>query len=75
MGVIIRKKEGESPNSMVFRFTKKVQQSGVLREAKNRRFTKRAKSKPKRRASALHKHSKRIALEKARKMGAAYANK
>ncbi len=71
MGVIIRKKEGESPNSMIFRFTKKVQQSGVLREVKGRRFTKRATSKPKRRASALHKRAKRIALDKAKKLGIA----
>ena len=56
---------------MVFRFTKKVQQSGVLREVKKRRFTKRAKSKPKRRASALHKRDKRAALERARKLGVA----
>ena len=69
MGVIIRKKEGESPNSMIFRFTKKVQQSGVLREVKKRRFTKRATSKPKRRISALHKVSQRAIREKARKMG------
>ena len=69
MGVIINKKEGESPNSMIFRFTKKVQQSGVLRETKKRRFTKRATSKPKRRASALHKIAKKLAHEKAKKMG------
>ena len=71
MGVIMRKKEGESPNSLIFRFTKKVQQSGVLREVKNRRFTKRAKSKLKRKVSALHKRDKRAAREKARKLGLA----
>lgn len=71
MGIIIKKKEGESPNSLVFRFTKKVQQSGVLREVKGRRFTKRATSKLKRRQSALHKKTKRAELEKARKLGVA----
>lgn len=69
MGIIVKKKEGESPNSLVFRFTKKVQQSGVLREVKNRRFTKRGVSKPKRRASALHNRERKIAIEKAKKLG------
>lgn len=71
MGITIRKKEGESPNSLVFRFTKKVQQSGVLREVRRRRFTKRLISKNKRRMSALHKRDKKIAFDKARKLGLA----
>lgn len=71
MGVIIRKKEGESPNSMIFRFTKKVQQSGVLREVKSRRFTVRAKSKNKRRSSAIYKRDQKAAHEKAKKLGLA----
>ncbi|OGE83619.1 MAG: hypothetical protein A3B23_03640 [Candidatus Colwellbacteria bacterium RIFCSPLOWO2_01_FULL_48_10] len=71
MGVIVKKKEGESPNSMVYRFVKKVQQSGVLREVKGRRFTKRGVNKNKRRLSAIHRATKRAELEKTRKMGLA----
>lgn len=71
MGVIIKKKEGESPNSMIFRFTKKVQQSGVLKEVKGRRFTTRATTKNKRRLSALHKVTRKAEMEKARKLGKA----
>lgn len=69
MGVIVRKKEGESPNSLVFRFTKKVQQSGVLREVKSRRFTKRPETKLRRRASALYRRDQKMAHEKAKKLG------
>ena len=69
MGVIVRKKENESPSTVVFRFTKKVQQSGVLREARKRRFTKRAENKNKRRANALHRAAKKTEFDKARKLG------
>lgn len=69
MGVIVKKKEGENPNGIVYRFVKKVQQSGVLREARNRRFTKREDNKNKRRKSALHREMKRKEFEKAKKMG------
>ena len=69
MGVVINKKEGESPNAVVYRFIKKVQQSGVLREAKSRRFTTRGVNKNKRRKSALHKAEKRATFERDRKLG------
>ena len=69
MGVFIRKKEGESDNSAIFRFTKKVQQSGVLREVKSRRFTNRNINRNKRRLSALHREKRRGELVKAKKQG------
>ena len=69
MGVVINKKEGESANAIVYRFIKKVQQSGVLREAKSRRFTKRGVNKNKRRQSALHKAEMKEKFEKDRKLG------
>jgi len=68
-GVVIKKKEGESASSLIFRFTKKVQQSGVLREAKGRRFSARKENKMKRRLSALHRLNKKNELEKAKKTG------
>ena len=67
--VEVRKKEGESVNSLVYRFTKKVQQSGVLKEAKRRRFFKRPENKLKIKLSALHREGKRREMEKAKKMG------
>ena len=69
--VEVRKKEGESMSGMMYRFTKKIQQSGVLREAKKRRFHQRGTSRLKRKLSALHKASKKKEMEKMRKLGLA----
>ncbi len=68
-GLVIKKKEGESVNSLIFRFSKKVQQSGVVREVKGRRFFKRAQSKAKMRLSALHRVVKAKEIERDRKLG------
>ena len=65
----ITKKEGESINSLIYRFTKRVQQSGVLREAKRRKFHGRPINRRRRRLSALHREVKRQEFEKAKKMG------
>lgn len=65
----VRKKEGESAGTLIYRFTKKVQQSGVLREAKKRRFSHRPANRFKRRLSALHRETKKQELEKAKKLG------
>lgn len=65
----LKKKDGESTNSLVYRFTKKVMRSGVLREAKKRRYNERPINRNKRRASALHREKKRKEIEKARRMG------
>ena len=69
MVVEIRKREGESTSSLIYRFTKKVQQSGVFREIKKRRFHVRPVSRIKRRSSALHRALKRVEFERARKLG------
>ncbi len=65
----IRKRDGESSTSLIYRFTKRVQQSGILREAKKRRFRTRAVSRIKRKASALHRVEKKKKFEQAKKMG------
>lgn len=65
----VRKKEGENPNSLIFRFLKRVQQTGVLREAKKRRFHDRPMNRLKRKLSALHREEKKIEVEKAKKLG------
>ncbi|MEK9154803.1 MAG: 30S ribosomal protein S21 [Patescibacteria group bacterium] len=64
----IKRKDGESISAFLFRFSKKIKQSGVLREAKKRRYRDRKISKTKRKVSALHRESKRKEFEKARKM-------
>lgn len=65
----IRKREGESVSSMIYRFTKKTQQSGILKEAKKRRFYERPKSRIKRKLSALHRVQKKAEYERAKKLG------
>lgn len=65
----VKKRENESASALVFRFTKKVQRSGVLRESKKRRFHKRNVSRLKRKLSALHREDKRKETERARKLG------
>ena len=69
MSLRIEHREGESPMQLLFRFTKKVQHSGVLKEARSRRTQKRAVNKTKRRLSALHREVKRTKVEHDRKMG------
>lgn len=63
------KKEGESTNSLVYRFGKKVMRSGILREAKKNRYNNRKVNRNKRRVSALHREQKRKEIEKAKRMG------
>ncbi len=65
----MNKKENESPNTLVYRFIKKVQQSGVLKETKKRRFTVREPNRNKRRSGALHRLEIRKVAEYERKMG------
>lgn len=65
----IKRKEGESVNSVIFRFMKKTQQSGVLREAKKRRFRTRAANRLKMKLSALHRYRKQKEFQRARKWG------
>lgn len=69
MPIYIKKKEGESASAFLYRFSKKVQQSGVLKEAKKRRGRGRMLSKTKRKAAALYREGKRKEVEKAKKMG------
>jgi len=69
MAIEVRKKEGESSTGLLYRFTKRVKRSGVLREARSRRFKSRNVSKQKRRLSALHRTGKKKEIERARKLG------
>ena len=68
-GVVIKKKEGEATSSLVYRFTKKVRQSGILREAKSRRFTQRKQNKTALHRSAMHRFRKAVEYEKMKKQG------
>jgi ribosomal protein S21 len=65
----IKRKEGESANSFMYRFTKKIQQSGVLKESKRRRVYKRPTNKAGKRASATYRAGKKKEIERQRKLG------
>lgn len=69
MAIEIKKKEGESPNSLIFRFTRKVKQSGILVEAKKRMFKERTPNKRKIRLKALHREKKKAEIERLKKWG------
>lgn len=64
-----RKKEGETIGSFLFRFNKRVKQSGVLKEVRKRKTRKRPQNKNKRRSSALYKTRKEGQIFRARKYG------
>ncbi|MCL5016241.1 MAG: 30S ribosomal protein S21 [Patescibacteria group bacterium] len=67
--IIVRRKEGEQASSLVYRFTKKVKQSGVLLEAKRRRFSERQPNRAKRRLSAIHRSRRSEETGRARPFG------
>ena len=69
MAVGVNKREGESESTLVYRFGRRVQQSGVLREAKKRRFHTRTINRNRRRKNALRMEKKRLEVEKAKKLG------
>jgi len=64
-----RKKEGESTTNLLFRFTKKMKQSGVLTEARKRRFKNRSLNRRKRRLSAIYREARKADVAKKRKLG------
>ena len=69
MPVKVIKKEGESASSVMYRFTKKIQQGGVLKEAKKRRFYKRAQNRTKRRKLALKREARKTEILHKKKWG------
>lgn len=69
MATEIKKKEGESINTFLYRFNKKIQQSGVLKEAKKRRFHRRLTNRRQRRLSAVYRAQKQKEIEKLKKYG------
>jgi len=69
MALNVQHREGESGTALLYRFTKKVQHSGILKEARGRRFRKRVVNRNKRRISALHRETKKAEIELKKKLG------
>jgi len=69
MVIEVRRKEGETLGALLYRFSKRVKHSGILKEAKNRRFHFRNVNRNKRRLSAIYRARKAEALRRERKYG------
>ena len=65
----IRKREGEAAAAMVFRFSKRIQNAGLVKEARRRRYKNRNENKNKRRASAIYRTGKAEEVKRLRKLG------
>ena len=65
----VKKKERESVESLIRRFNKRVQQSGVLLRAKKKRFYETGKTKTERRSAALRNRLSQERKEYLRKTG------
>ena len=64
----IKRKDKESPQNLVHRFTKMVRQSGILLEIRKKQFTRRAKSVLAKKRSALRKVELRAEKRKQEKL-------
>lgn len=59
MAIEVRKKDKESTGSLLRRFSKKIQQSGILLQARRSRFYNKPKTKRQLKASALRREQLR----------------
>jgi ribosomal protein S21 len=69
MPLEVKKKERENSQSLVHRFTKRVQQSGILRMARKKRFRRREKSRNMEKEAALRREKMKREYEKLKKLG------
>jgi len=65
----VRKNEKESSSALIRRFTRKIQQSSVLRRARSLKFRSRPESKLKKKMEALKRVKAQKRLEYKKKMG------
>jgi hypothetical protein len=68
MALEVKRKEKESPQNLVHRFTKVVRQSGILLEKRSKQFRKRPKSALAKKLSALRRVKVRAEKRQADKM-------
>lgn len=65
----VRKKEKETAESLIRRFSRRIQQSGVLVRARKTRFRLDEKSKREKRQEAIYKVKIRKEIDKLKKLG------
>lgn len=69
MSLEIKKENRESAQNLFRRFSRAIQQSGILRQARKNQFKRRKKSEGMSKRSALRKEEKRKEFEKLKKLG------
>ncbi len=69
MPLEVNRKEKENNSSLVHRFTRSVMQSGIIKEARKRRFRQRPLSDMAKKRNALKRERKKAEYEKLFKMG------
>lgn len=69
MALEVKKKEGESASAFLYRFSKKIKRSGIIKESKKRKFKTRNINRNKRRVGAIYREAKKLEVEKSRKLG------
>lgn len=69
MSLEVKKNNRETSQNLFRRFSKAVQQSGILVQARKNRFKKRKKSKKMKRIAALRRGEKRKEFEMLKKLG------
>lgn len=71
----VKKNANESNMNLIRRFSRKVQESGIIQKVKGKRYNERAESKVKTKAQALKKIAKRKEYERLFKLGKASKGK
>ncbi len=69
MALEVRKKERETAQSLVRRFTQRIQKSGILLRARKTRFKEREKSEKMKKRAALRREEMKRKYEKLQKLG------
>lgn len=69
MPLEVKKQNRETSQGLIRRFTKAMQQSGILIRARKGRFMKRVKSEDMKKKAALRREEKRIEYARMKKMG------
>jgi hypothetical protein len=69
MPLEVRRKEKESSQNLVRRFTKRLQQSGILKRARKTVFKRRVKSRQMAKRAALRREIKKEEYRKIQKLG------
>jgi len=69
MALKIKKKERESSQSLVYRFSKRIKESGILLQARRLRFHQRSKSEQAKKRTALRREQLKKEYQRLKKLG------